>query len=1004
MLAAQRRQLTVMFCDLAGSTELSAELDPEDMHEVIGAYHRVCTEAIERADGFVAKYLGDGVLAYFGYPQAHEDDAERAIHAALALEQAGSALGAPNGAPLAVRVGIATGLVVVGDLIGVGAAQERSVVGETPNLAARLQAMAPPGGVVVSNATRRLASGLFEFRDLGVPALKGLTLREPVWQVLGAKAAVDRFAARHERGPAPLVGRDAELQRVLEAWRQAAAGEGQVVGLVGEPGIGKSRLIYEVRREIRHEPHVRLEGGGAQLFRNTPFHAIAEMIRRRLAGHRALSPEGYRTALERSLSQAAVKAEHALPLIAELIGVPSPAEAAPLTLPADQRRSALLAALSEWLLNTAERWPTLMVVENLQWVDPSTLELLEQLIGRASGVRLLVLYSTRQATAAPWPLGPGHLRLELGRLDAESLERLMAFAGGEALPQDLVANVVARADGVPLFAEELARLLVDRPERAQAREVPGTLSDLLMARLDQLGSAKEVAQIAAVLGAEFQPRLLRLVSSWAEPPLAEALQTLIASDLLVARGSGDDQTYAFRHALIQDAAYEALLKSQRRALHRQAATVLAEDFPEITLAQPEILAQHWTRAGEPELAVSAWHEAGRHASGRWAYKEAEHAFTAALEVLASLPDSDQRDERELDLVSSLAQLLQFTLGYSAPGTIAATARARTLAEKGGDLEQRIMQMGGAWSAASSAGDYEAAGKLADQLLQLARLNGAPRAMGAACMFQMTSRYRTGDLIGAEAAFTTGRPYFASPEYRRLPGATPQTFGNAALLAWMMGEPEEGRRRIDRGLALSRESNNPFELAFAHHMAAQQAVLTANPHDAQAEGEESMRISEEHGFSQFAATSRVFLGRAAAELGRPDEGVALIQEGLQGIGGAPSRAGRTMYLTWLAEVQALAGRLDDALDTLEEALTANPRELFFRPESLRLRAACRLEKGDLEGAEADCRAAVSLSWTMGAKLFHERASAELVKLSDHRVTFVTADAPAIGSKTESGSAR
>jgi class 3 adenylate cyclase len=977
-LAAQRRQITVMFCDLIGSTALSSQLDPEEMYEVLRTYQSRCTEVIEQAGGFVAKYLGDGVLAYFGYPQAHEDDPERAIQAGLVIAGLVPGVPVPGGRQLAARIGIATGLVIVGELIGAGAAEERAVTGETPNLAARLQEAAPPGGVVVSAATRRLAAGLFDFADLGLQAFKGLPRPEPVWLVTGHKAAADRFAARHEREPAPLVGREAELAEILERWGRALAGETEIVGLVGEPGIGKSRLIYELRGALAGEPHVWLEGGGAQVFRNTPFHVAAQMVRRTLAAEGALTADGYLEALTAALRQAGVEAPHALPLIADLIGAPTRDEQAPLTLDPDQRRALLMAALSEWLVKTAARSPTLLVIEDLHWVDPSTLELFAEVVPKIAASRLMVVYSTREAAAAPWPLGPRHRQLALPRLDAESLQRLVASTAGESLAPDLAASVVARAGGVPLFAEELARLMLDRPDRAGAREIPGTLSDLLMARLDQLGPAKETAQIASVLGAEFHTGLLAAVAGLSAEDLDVALARLLESDLVVERRGAAEGTYGFKHALILDAAYEALLRSQRRALHARAAAILGERFPDLARDQPEVLAQHWTRAGETERAIAAWSDAGRAARVRRAYREAERAYLEGLALVMSLPEGAERDRHELGLRYAHVLVLLATRGYASPEAIEASAKARALAERAGDLKQQVVNTAGVWSAASAAGDYQRACEIAEQAMPLALAAAAPESLAVAGMMVMTSRYRVGDILGAEEAYREGAPHFEAPEARRIVGPTPQFFGNGAVIAWLLDERREAYERIARCVAFGRESQNPYELAFATHMAAMQMMLMAEVEQAIAFSNESIRLSDEHGFPHFAANSRLVLGRAIAERGRAAEGVGMIRDSLQSMDARP-RSGATMYLTWLAEALAQAGAPEEALEAAEQSLVVNPNELFFRPGSFLTRGDMRAALGDLAGAAADYREAVALSKAISAKVFHTRAAASLARL-------------------------
>ena len=969
-LAAQRRQLTVSFCDLVGSTELSARLDPEDMHELIAVYQRCCVGCIERAGGFVAKYLGDGVLAYFGYPQAHEDDPARAIQAALEIREAVPRLANRHGLQLAARIGIATGLVVVGEVVGEGWSKERSVVGETPNLAARLQGVAVPNGVVVSHTTRSLAAGLFEYRDVGAVSLKGLTLNDPVWEVVGTNMIADRFEARHAL--TPMVDREEEARRIQELWQRRAAGEGHIVGIVGDPGIGKSRLILEVHKKIAAAPHVWIEGGGAQVFHNTPFYTLSQMIRR-LLGRQEAQAEVC-ASLERALVQAGVNEHDAVPLIAELLGVPTPDQAAPLTLSAEQRRSRVISIVTEWLFAIAARWPTVLFVEDIHWADPSTLEVLDRLVERAADAALLILYTARKDFDALWPAGRHHTRIALERLDADCVRQLVVAAASQTLADDVIAKILSRADGVPLFAEELARLVTERNRGAADREIPSTLSDLLMARLDKLGPAKEIAQIASVLGREISYRLIEAVSGVEEKVLRALLSRLIEAEILIPSGARPDDSYSFKHALLEDAAYSALLKRQRLDLHRRAATVIAEQFSKIAGEQPEILAQHWTEAGEPARAIPAWQRAGRLATTRRALKEAQVAYEQAIALLQTLPETPDRDLLEFALQSTLADVLQITRGYSAPQTIATMSRARQLAGAGGRLSQKLRQAQAEWAAASSAGNYAQAGGLADQFLSLAQADGRPANLAQAHMIQMTSHYRAGDLIGAEEAFLTGAPYFEAPDFVRRPGVSAQTFGNAALIAWMMDDIDQAHRRMGSALALSLGTGHPYDLTFAQSMSAVFAALASNLDQAEAVAERSLALCQEHGFPQIAPISKIVLGRARAGLGRHAEGIALIRDGLDAMALAGTRVAMTEYLTWLAEAQAFNGALDDAARSIDEALRINPQELFFRPESLRLRGEFNLALGREASAEADFSEAMTLAKRMGAKLFHTRAAA------------------------------
>jgi class 3 adenylate cyclase/tetratricopeptide (TPR) repeat protein len=977
-LTAQRRQLTVLFCDLAGSTELSARLDPEEMRDLIGAYHSAAASHIEAAGGFVAKYLGDGVLAYFGYPSAHEDDAERAIRAGRAAVDAVSRLRSPSGEPLAARVGVATGVVVVGDLIGAGWSQERSVVGETPNLAARLQGLAPPGGVVAADTTRRLASGGFEYRDLGPVALKGLTLHDPVWEVVGEKALTDRFLARPGTPPADLVGRDAELDLVLDLWRRRAGGEVQIVGIVGEPGIGKSRLLYEIRRKIAREPHVWIEGGGAPVFANTPFYAISQMVLRLLARRGQSRPEQLTQALERSLRAVEMDVGASLPVVGSLIDAPV-TDWAFQALDAEQRRASLISALTDWLLRTARRWPTLVVVEDLQWVDPSSLELLGRLTAGGSGTGLLMLYTSRTALAAPWPVGPDHHQVALDRLPAAALRRLVESAN-DRLTAPLVDAVIARAGGVPLFAEELARLFAEREAGEADRAIPSRLSDLLMERLDRLGDAKPVAQIAAALGPRVSSPLIAAVSGLTATHVTRALDRLARGDILVRSAEEPEPTYAFRHALMQDAAYEALLKSQRRDIHRRAAMALAEKFPEEAFSHPEVMAQHCSAAGEADRALAAWRAAGHSAQARRAFKEAEAAYATALEILKSRPASAERDGRELALQSSLAGVLQITRGYSAPGTVEAAGRARELAEAGGDLRRQVQLASAQWGALSTAGRHLSATRKADQVLELARMEGSPEALGHACMVQLTSRYRIGDLVGAEDFYRQGDDCFRLSRLVSRPGFSAQTFGNAAQVAWLLGRAGEAEARMCEALELSRGTGNPFDEAFAQFMTSMLLVIIGRHGEALSAARTSIDLSETHGFRQFANVARLTYGRALAGCGEPVEGLGWMEAGFRQRAEAQERSGEPLFRCWLAEVSRLLGDQEGALATAEEALGANPQELAFRPAILQLRGDLRLAGGDTEAAEGDYLEAMALARTMRAKVFYDDAVTRLETLA------------------------
>jgi len=675
---AERRQLTVMFCDLVGSTELSARLDPEDLRAVIAAYHRTVADVVRSFDGFVAKYMGDGVLVYFGYPQAHEDDAERAIRAGLGVVDAVTRLNVRS-VKLHARVGIATGLVVVGDLIGEGSAQEQSVVGETPNLAARLQALAEPNAVVIAAGTRRLVGNLFEYRDLGTVEVKGIARPVPAWQVLRSSGVESRFEALHGSALTPLVGRGEEIDLLLRRWARAKAGDGQVVLISGEPGIGKSRITAELEQRLRGEQHPRLRYFCSPYHQNSALYPFIEQLGRAAGFARDDPPEARLEKLEAVLALAAPPDED-VALLVDLLSLPG-SERHPLpNLNPQRKKERLLEALVRQLIGLARQQPVLMVFEDAHWIDPTSRELLDLTVERVRSLPVLLIVTFRPEFQPPWTGQPQVATLVLNRLDQRDRTVLVEqIVGAKALPDDVIAQIVERTDGVPLFVEELTKSVVE--SGVPIVGIPTTLHDSLMARLDRLASVRLVAQIGAAIGREFSYALLRTVSRLPEDELQVLLARLVASELVFQRGTPPDAVYSFKHALVQDTAHSSLLRSTRQRLHARIAKALLTHSPELMETQPELFAQHYAEAGLIEKSFACWGRAGHRSATRSAIAEAAAQFQKGLDELALLPDTPERKRRELEFRSSLGAALRFVKGQAALETGQAYARARELWEQ-----------------------------------------------------------------------------------------------------------------------------------------------------------------------------------------------------------------------------------------------------------------------------------------------------------------------------------
>jgi class 3 adenylate cyclase len=734
---AERRQLTVMFCDLVDSTRLSSQLDPEDWRDVVRAYQRVCTEVIQRYDGHIAQLLGDGLLVYFGYPHAHEDDAQRAVRTGLGIIEAVGALKTrleqDKGIALAVRLGIHTGLVVVGEM-GSQGRQEHLALGEVPNVCSRIQGLAEPDTLFISAATYQLVRGYFECQDLGAQALRGVTESMHIYRVLSESDATSRLDIAQPRGLTPLVGRESEVTLLQERWQQAKSGQGQVILLTGDAGIGKSRLIQTLKDHIANEPHVRWECRSAEYSQNTALFPLTDLFQRILRFETSETLDAKLEKLEHTLSQYRLPLEESVPLFAPLLSVPIPENHyPPLNLSPQRQRQKTLETIIAILLELAEHQPVLFVVEDLHWTDPTTLELLNLVIEQIPTTSILTVFTCRPTFQPSWSHRSYVTEVSVTRLAQPQVARMVErVAGGKTFPDEVLQQIVQRTDGVPLFIEEMTKtvlesgVLKETPEHYELAgslttlAIPSTLHDSLMARLDRLMTAKVIAQLAAVIGRQFAYPLLQAVSQVDEAILQHELGRLVEAEIVYQRGLPPQATYMFKHALIQDAAAQSLLKSTRQQYHHRIAQVLEAQFPETTEAQPELLAQHYTEAGLTEQAVHYWYRAGQKANERSAHVEAISHLTRGLGLLKTLPETPQRLQREVDMLIALGASLLAAKGQAAPETGQTYTRARQLCQHLAEPHQLFSVLRGLWNYALARAELQTAHALSEQLLTLAQ--------------------------------------------------------------------------------------------------------------------------------------------------------------------------------------------------------------------------------------------------------------------------------------------
>ena len=1000
---AERRQLTVLFCDLVDSTVLASQLDPEDLREVVRAYQDACAKVIARFDGHIAQYLGDGLLVYFGYPLAHEDDAQRAVRAGLgiveALGQLNSRLAAEWGVHLAVRLGVHTGLVVVGE-VGGGTRQEQLALGETPNIAARLQGIAAPNTLVISATTFQLLGGFFACQPLGTPPLKGVVQPLAVYRVLYESMARSRLEVTGSTALTALVGREQEIGLLRERWAQVKDGLGQVVLLSGEAGIGKSRLVQVLKEQVATEPQAWLTPCQCSpYYQNTALYPMIDLFERVvLQFDREESPEQKRSKLEGLLVQHGLPLAETVPLFAALLSFPLTADYAPLKISPEQQKQRTLQALLTMLLRIAAQQPVLFVMEDLHWVDPTTLEFFSLLVDQGPTARILALLTFRPDFSPPWT-GRSHLtQVMVTRLPRpQAVEIIRQMTHDKALPSEVVEQIVAKTDGVPLFVEELTKMMLESgllQEGAERYEltgplpplaIPATLHDSLMARLDRLAMVKGLAQLGATLGREFSYELLRAVSPWDEVTVQRGLHQLVEAEFLYQRGVPPQATYLFKHALIQDTAYQSLLRSTRQQFHQRIVQVLEAQFPEICETQPELLAHHYTEAGVIAHAIPYWQKAGQRAIQRSAHAEAIAHFSKGLDLLKILPDSPARARQELGFQVALGPALMVAKGWGAPEVEPVYARARALSQQVEESPELFPILWGLWRFYFVRTEYQTARALAEQCLSLAQRVHDTALLLLAHQVLGATAYYLGEVTLGRVYLEQGLALYAPQEHRPLAFRYGLDLGVWCLsyLAWplwMLGYPDQALQRSREALTLAQELSHPVSLAAALFYIAITHHLRRDSDAVQECAEAAIALAREQGFALYLAVGTAMRGWAVSVQGHAEEGMTQLRQGMAALQAMGVKLDSPRFLGMLAEAHASMGQAEEGLRILAEALRVadNTGEHYYTAELCRLKGALLLAQSSAQGEEAAAcfRQALDIARQQQAKSLELRAATSL----------------------------
>jgi len=1000
---AERRQVTVMFSDLVGSTALSARMDPEDLRDVISAYQKCVAETVGCFGGFVAKYMGDGVLVYFGYPQAHEDDAEQAVRAGLELVAALSGL--KTQAALQTRVGIATGVVVVGDLVGSGEAQERGIVGETPNLAARLQGIAEPNSVVIADDTRKLLGNLFELEDLGAKDLKGIAEPVRAWAALRPSSVESRFEGLHGSALTKLVGREEELELLLQRWSKAKTGEGQVVLLSGEAGIGESRLTAALLERLVGEPHTRLRYFCSPQHANSAFFPIIRQIERAAGFSHTDTGPAKLDKLDAVLALASTSEQDAA-LFADLLPLPNDGRYPALELTPQQRRQKTLEALGSQLVALSRSRPVLMIFEDAHWADPTSLEVFGRVVDQIAIHPMLLLITFRPEFEPPW-IGQPHVTvLTINRLTRREVEAMIDRVGGNQLVPDIRQDIIERTDGIPLFVEEMTKAVLEAESQSAAARttaaipspavaVPASLHASLMARLDRLGPAKEVAQIGAALGREFSHALLAAVTRKPEAELRSALDRLVVAGLLFRQGASRQATYLFKHALVQDAAYGTLLREPRRALQARIAETLESDFADVTENEPEVLARHCTEAGLIEKAAGLWGKAGQRSIERSALVEAVAQLTRALDQIATLPSTPALRHEEVKLQVALITPLMHVKGYAAPETKAAVERARLLIEQaegmGEPQEDPLLLFSvlyGFWVANYIAFKGDALRDLAAHFLTLAEKQTGTGPLMVGHRIMAISLLFTGDITEGRTHLDRALALYNSVEHASLAtrfGQDPlvSILSYRALALVLLGYPDAALTDADRAVEHARDTGQAATLMYALAHASLVNSQCGDYEVGNARADEANTLADEKSSLFWRASGMLGRGCAFAMKGRGAEAVETINSGIGALRTTGSTNWLPMYMSYLATAHAGLGQFGEAWRCIGEAIgtIATTKERWFEAEANRVAGEIALKSPEPVASKAETyfERALAVARKQQAKSWELRAAMSMARL-------------------------